>query len=547
MFKILMFSTLMLASTISLKAFAQTIALTNINVLDVATLEIVKNQTVVIEDNKIKLVTSKRKPKLSQDAISIDMSGKYIMPGLIDTHVHHGTEPDAGDNDKITRMRLRNLLRGGVTSVRDMGGDVRALSSLKRRAEIDIIQSPDIYYSVIIGGEEFFSDPRTVASAKGRVPGNVDWMRAVDENTNFDEIMLRALGTGATGIKIYAKVPAKVIVKLSQSAKKYGLKVWSHVFVGPARPIEAVTSGVETISHAADFSAEVIDNFYELRRKGENITDQQQKESFELSRYQSLIAQMKKHGTILDATMTVFEQRQEARGERGTLMHQWSKTFTKLAYENGVQVSAGTDGASDYFNMDYPLVHHEMQLLVNDAGLSPLAAIQAATLHGAEVIGIAEQYGEVVAGKVANLVILNEDPTDDIKKTLDIAHVIKNGEFVYLGENSKLPFSSAKAIGDTLWLSGQLGNLPSTMTLASKTIEGQMTQTMKNIGVLLQEHNLDYEDIAKCTLMLADINEWQAANKAYTPFFTSLPARSAFAASGLALGAKVEVECVAKL
>lgn len=526
---------------------AQTIALKNINVVDVKSLKIAKNQTLLINDDKIQKVISSKNYRFKKDVIVLDMTDKYVIPGLIDSHVHHATVPDSSDNDEVTRTRLRNLLRGGVTSVRDMGGDTRVLSSLKRRAEIDVIQSPDIYYSVIVGGKEFFADPRTVASAQGRTPGDVDWMKAVDENTNFDEMMLRALGTGATGIKIYAKVPANVINMLSVAAKKHGLKVWSHAFVGPARPNEAVTAGVETISHAPDLSAEVIDNFYELRRKGEHITEQQQNNSFDLSHYQNLIADMKQHGTILDATMTVFEQTQKSRGKRGALMHQWSKTFTKFAHVNGVKISAGTDGTSDYFKMDYPLVQHEMQLLVNEAGFTPLEAIQAATLHGAQVIGIENSYGEIAQDKIANLVILNKDPSADINNTLDIAHVIKNGEFIYLGENENLPFTSAKAIGDTLWLSGQLGNFPSTMTLASQSVEGQMTQTMKNIGVLLQEYNLNFEDIAKCTLMLADINDWQAANKAYTPFFEKLPARSAFATAGLALGAKVEVECVAKL
>jgi enamine deaminase RidA (YjgF/YER057c/UK114 family) len=98
-----------------------------------------------------------------------------------------------------------------------------------------------------------------------------------------------------------------------------------------------------------------------------------------------------------------------------------------------------------------------------------------------------------------------------------------------------------------LWLSGQLGNLPTTKVLASQTIEGQMKQTMDNIGLVLQEYDLNYEDIAKCTLMLADISDWPIANQVYTPYFTQLPARSAFATSGLALGAKVEIECVAEL
>jgi reactive intermediate/imine deaminase len=534
--------------TVSLSSFpkAETIALKNANIIDVETLTILKNKTVLLEGKTIKAIVD-GKAKLDSTTISVDMSGKYIIPGLIDTHVHHATSPDDYDNDQVTTLRLRNLLRGGVTSVRDMGGDNRALFSLKRRAEIDVIQSPDIYYSVIIGGQEFFDDPRTVASAKGRKSGAVDWMRAVDANTNFDEVMVRAKGTGATGIKIYAKVPASVIPLLEKSANKHGLQVWSHAFVGPARPLELVKAGVNVISHAPDIAAHVIEYFYDLRRKGVQITQQQKEASLALKSYDSLMGEMKAQGTILDATLTVFEQSIEQRGEFAELMYKWGLTFTRLAHQYGVKISTGTDGTSDALGMEYPLVHHEMQLLVNNVGLSPLEALRSATLIGAQVIGIDAEYGEVKSGKVANLVILNSDPSADVKNTLDIAHVIKNGKFAFRGNNPALPFSSARKAGGMLWLSGQLGNLPTTKVLASQTIEGQMKQTMDNIGLVLQEYDLNYEDIAKCTLMLADISDWPIANQVYTPYFTQLPARSAFATSGLALGAKVEIECVAEL
>ncbi len=532
---------------LALPVTAQTLALKNINVVDVVALKINENQTVVIEDKKIKSITAAGNKALAKDIVVIDMSGKYLIPGLIDTHVHHATSPDDSDNDQITRMRLRKLLQGGVTSVRDMGGDTRALNSLKRRADNDVIQSPDIFYSVIIGGEEFFSDPRTVASAKGETPGDVNWMRAVNEHTDFDDIMLRAAGTGATGIKIYAKVPASIIPKLEKSAKKHGLKVWSHAFVGPARPQELVNAGVETISHAPDISAHVVDNFYQLRREGKNITSEQKVGSLQLERYQPLIDDMKNKGTILDATLTVFEKQQQARGERGQLMYQWGSTFTQLAHKNGIKISAGTDGASDYYQSKYPLVQHEMHLLVNDVEMTPLEAIQAATINGAEVIGIDATHGDISVGKVANLVVLNKNPAENINHVKDIAHVVKNGQFVYIGDDKSLPFVSAKKAGGMLWLSGQIGNFPSTKVLAGSDITSQMQQAMKNIGSVLQSYDLNYSDIAKCTLMLANIDDWQKANEAYLPFFVIPPARSAYAAAGLALNAKVEVECVAEL
>lgn len=539
-------SAIALSVMLSTHAFADSFVLQNINIVDVENLQIINNQHIVITDNQITSISSK-KQRYKSDVRVIDMTDKFVMPGLVDTHVHHATVPDTSDADNITRMRLRKLLQGGVTSIRDMGGDVRALSSLKRRAEIDIIQSPDIYFSVIIGGQAFFSDPRTVESALGRTPGHVDWMRAVDENSNMDEIMLRALGTGATGIKIYAQVPAKVITLLEKSAKKYGLKVWSHAFVGPARPIELVNAGVETISHAPDMSAHVIDNFYDLRRKGEHITDEQQQASFELNRYDDLIKAMQQNDTILDSTLTVFEQNADNRGKRGALMDKWGKMFTKLAYDNNIAIATGTDSASDYYGHDVPLVQNEMGLLVNHVGMSPLEAIQSATLIGAKVIGQQASIGVVAEGKTANLLITHSDPSESIDNMTDIAHVIKNGQFVYRGSNPDLPFVDAKKAGGLLWLSGQLGNYPSTKVLASKDIKGQMTQAMKNIGYVLQQYDLTYSDIAKCTLMLDDIDDWEQANEAYITFFDSYPTRSAYGTSGLALGAKVEVECVATL
>ena len=538
---------LTLSISLALPTVAQTLILKNINVVDVIGLKINKNQNIIIDNKIISSIKPLDNKATPEGAVVIDMTDKFIIPGLIDTHVHHATSPDSSDNDQITRMRLRKLLKGGVTSVRDMGGDARALYSLKRRADSDVIQSPDIYYSVIIGGEEFFSDPRTVESAKGEIPGHVNWMRAVDKDSNFDEIMLKALGAGATGIKIYAKVPANVIPKLEESAKKHGLKVWSHAFVGPTKPQELINAGVETISHAPDISAHVVDNFYKLRRENKNITAKQKSESFDLTRYQGLFADMNKQGTILDATLTVFEKQQAARGEKGELMYQWGQTFTRVAHENGIKISAGTDGASDYYQSAYPLVQHEMQLLVNDVGMDPLEAIQAATINGAEVIGIEKSHGDISVGKVANLVILNQNPADNIEHVKDIAHVIKNGQFIYIGDDKSLPFVSAKKAAGMLWLSGQIGNYPSTKALVGSDITSQMHQAMKNIGSVLQEYDLNYRDITKCTLMLADIGDWKKANEAYLPFFETPPARSAYATAGLALNAKVEIECIAEL
>jgi 2-iminobutanoate/2-iminopropanoate deaminase len=111
-----------------------------------------------------------------------------------------------------------------------------------------------------------------------------------------------------------------------------------------------------------------------------------------------------------------------------------------------------------------------------------------------------------------------------------------------------LPFSSAVRVGDLLYLSGVIGNAPGTLTLVDGGIGPQARAAMDNMGRVLAAAGLGFADVVKCTIMLADMGEWRAFNEVYVGYFTPgrLPARSAFGASGLALGAKVEVEALAR-
>ncbi|OEE79556.1 reactive intermediate/imine deaminase [Enterovibrio norvegicus FF-162] len=109
-----------------------------------------------------------------------------------------------------------------------------------------------------------------------------------------------------------------------------------------------------------------------------------------------------------------------------------------------------------------------------------------------------------------------------------------------------LPFSEAVRVDKTLYLSGQIGILPGTLTLAPGGIEAESKQTMENIKTSLSANGYAMSDLVKCTVLLADMSEWQTFNGIYKTYFSDrYPARSAIGANGLALGAKVEVECIA--
>jgi len=107
------------------------------------------------------------------------------------------------------------------------------------------------------------------------------------------------------------------------------------------------------------------------------------------------------------------------------------------------------------------------------------------------------------------------------------------------------PFSSAVRVGDVVYLSGQIGIGPDGKL--PDTFEGQAKQTMENVGAALKARGLGFGDVFKCTVMIADMKNWPAFNAVYVPYFPKgkLPARSAFGANGLALGAALELECLA--
>ena len=111
-----------------------------------------------------------------------------------------------------------------------------------------------------------------------------------------------------------------------------------------------------------------------------------------------------------------------------------------------------------------------------------------------------------------------------------------------------LPFCAAVRVGDMLFLSGAIGNRPGTLTLVEGGLAREARQAMDNIAATLASLGLSFADVVKCTVMLADMSEWRAFNEVYVGYFAPgrLPARSAFEANGLALGARVEIEALAR-
>ena len=139
-----------------------------------------------------------------------------------------------------------------------------------------------------------------------------------------------------------------------------------------------------------------------------------------------------------------------------------------------------------------------------------------------------------------------------MKKLLLGLILLFNGELIaaevefYPSARSGAPFSEAVRVGDLLFLSGQLGMVKG--KLAEGGVEGETRATMENISASLKKRGLTLDDVVKCSVFMADMKEWPKMNEVYVTFFKNdPPARSAFGTTGLAMGARLEIECIAAI
>lgn len=398
-----------------------TLVLNDVNLIDGTGAAARPHVRIVIRGERIEAVED-ASGALPAGAVIWNLHGMTVIPGLIDAHVH--LSPGPGNNPQIAQT-LRFGLMGGVTSVRDMGGDDIVLAELAKQSRDAGQAGPRIYYSSLVAGPQWFNDPRPKASSHGGVAGEVAWMRAITPQSDFPAVIAAAKATGATGLKIYADLTADVVARVTAEAHRQGLRVWGHSATFPAKPSEVVAAGLDVVSHTVYLGDEGMNPplpSYEAAKRGLGIDYAQTPADGEA--IGKLLRMMKERGTILDETL--FVTNAGKRGEDDPVWL-WTAAVTRRAHLMGVELAAGTDGFGNPARDPAPNIHREMELLVQNAGLTPVEAIHAATYEGARAIGIEKSYGTVEAGKVADLVILREDPSNDIRKTKDVAAVVKGG------------------------------------------------------------------------------------------------------------------------
>lgn len=358
-------------------------------------------------------------------ALTVDLSGRFLIPGLIDSHQHLATPPNRARAEAL----LRRDIYSGITATRIMADDLRAIAELDRAARTGELAGPDLYFAALVAGGSFFADPRTHAiSGGGLTPGQTPWAQAIDAQTDLRLAIAIARGTGATALKIYANLTADLVRRLTQEAHRQHLPVWTHAAIFPATPAQVIAAGPDTISHTCYLA-------YQL--SAHPPQSYQQRVPVDPAPFAGgdnpvmagLFRQLHDRNIILDATLRVYQEgeRQAVRaGRTPQCTLDLAARLTAQAHRAGVLISAGTDGDTPA-GAAYPALFEELELLVHRAGLTPLEAIRSATQIGAMAMAQGHHMGRIAPGFAANLVVLDRDPSADIANLRSVRFTVKQG------------------------------------------------------------------------------------------------------------------------
>ncbi|MEP6836020.1 MAG: amidohydrolase family protein [Gemmatimonas sp.] len=383
----------------------------SVTVVDVAQRKLVPGQRIVLRGDSITSVQPVSAAAPDSIDVRINGRGAFAIPGLVDHHVHL--------TSGMSRM-LTQAARGGVTMVQALAGDNRIAGEYARMVSAREMPGPEISYASVMAGPDFFNDPRFIDAGLGYKPGTAPWAQAVTAQTDVVVAVAAARGSGAEVLKLYAMLDSALVARLTAEAHRQGMTVVAHGTVFPARPLQMVQGGVDILTHAPYLSWQGAQTIVpeDSRNRAKGPYDSVPVNGAVIT---SLISAMQRAGTYLEPTLFVF-----ARQTAEKAMNDWAAALTIKARDAGIPIIAGTDGLIDGDSTALPNVHKELQLLVK-AGMTPAEALAAATIVPARAMKRERTHGAIAAGRVADIVLLEANPLEDISATTRIRQVILRG------------------------------------------------------------------------------------------------------------------------
>jgi len=405
------------------------VAITNVSVFDTGKEQMLPRQSVLIEGDQIRAVGPS--VPIPQGAQVINGKGKYLIPGLIDAHVHlvHLTDRTHVAGEEFLPM----FLGAGVTSIRSTGDAVEAEQRICRHVD----QHPELCPRVFMASPLIDGDP----------PVHKDVGLAVTKSDQVPKLVEQMKQAGVSTLKMYVGTRRDIGQLVIQEGHRRGLVVTGHL--GRYAAQDAVADGIDCLEHIWG----VID-FIVPRGRTRADVDLNNPQAVQL------IAAIKEHHVSIDPTLVVFRDMVILGDQLEYIEHPDNKKvpermrtgwqhlakernfdfasvndrrqefrkyeeLTGMLYRAGVTLLAGTDAPEPFVCPGFSL-HQELELLV-ESGLPPAAALKCATINNARILQQEKTLGGIEVGKLADLVLLRLDPLKDIHNTRSIEKVIHAG------------------------------------------------------------------------------------------------------------------------
>ncbi|MEE9348706.1 MAG: amidohydrolase family protein [Flavobacteriaceae bacterium] len=456
---LLVFSLLIFSSSL----FAQTY-ITNVTVTDVEKQKLVPNQTVVITNDLISNIKKINKIKVPKNATIIDGTGKYLVPGLVDAHIHffqNGglyTRPDAidlrkhkGYDQEIAlaktdmETKLRRYLQNGITTVIDVGSNYHFLK--QRKDFSDKMFSPAIF---ITGPLLTTYEPKVYENLGENEPFTLtetieDGINGVKEQLQYNPDFIKIWYiAGADGLSIEesAHKNLPIIKAIIDEAHKNNLKVAVHATQRITAQL-AVENGCDYLVHSVDDEILKAD-FVKLLKENKTILCPTLivhdgyvntfGQKIKMSNYELLKADPYQLGSLLDLkhlpdTLLINNYKKSSNSNESIARLNKADSISivnlKILSDAGVLIATGTD-AGNIGTLHASSYLSELKAM-SKSGMTNWQLIQASTINGAKILNKENEFGTITIGKKANLILLNDSPIENIENITKIDLVINNG------------------------------------------------------------------------------------------------------------------------
>jgi imidazolonepropionase-like amidohydrolase len=393
------------------------IAIVGANLIDGRGGPLVTDSIVVIRGDRIVAVGQRGGVKVPAGAGVVDAKGLTLLPGLIDAHFH------IDGDDPLPALFLSH----GVTSLRDPGQWIEAYDAA-RKASAPI---PRLF----LCGPHLDSPPPAYPADSFIVRDTEETRLAVN----------RFIDDGASGIKVYFRLPLALVKVTIETAHARGVPVMGHLEIVDAR--DAINAGIDGIEHATSFGTALLPLRDAEKYRQSVLADNNARrdgrykvwDSIKLDTPQArdLFKLIKDRGVVVSPTLAVFERRNGDKDTNDFHVNGFKQmeAFVRLANKAGARIVVGSHSDVPHAKRGWAY-QRELELLV-ESGLTPMQAIVAGTMENARYFHIADRLGSVEAGKLADLVLVEGDPSKNISDMRRIKRVMLNGVWQRAEDDSK--------------------------------------------------------------------------------------------------------------